>query len=196
MPRKKKVEETVEELAVEVHSGAAVAVDLEAEVSDGDPGVAEQVKDPDIESVDELIRYEFSDNELVDMATEIGEFMHRIDRLTAEKKSAVSGYDADIKKMELDMQEMVQFIRDRFSMRREPCYVVKDFKSRKAYYFRADRVTLEWLQAQLAIENYDFADLADLPVKTRDLKHWELQRELEFEENKEPEDDPDFHGGD
>jgi hypothetical protein len=192
MPRKKKIEETVEELAVEVHSGAAVAVDLEAEVSDGDPGVAEQVKDPDIESVDELIRYEFSDNELVDMATEIGEFMHRIDRLTAEKKSAVSGYDADIKKMELDMQEMVQFIRDRFSMRREPCYVVKDFGARKAYYFRADQHTLEWLQDAM-VDEILFSrvdDLTDGPVKARDLKSWELQRELEFgepEEGAEPE---------
>jgi hypothetical protein len=208
MPRKKKVEKTVEVEAHEevgVHPGAAVVVDITEEdliQSEAVPGVAEQVKEPDIELVDELIRYEFSDNELVDMATEIGEFMHRIDRLTAEKKSAASGYDADIKKMELDMQEMVQFIRDRFSMRREPCHMVKDFKGRKAYYFRADQHTLEWLQDAMADEILfsRIDDLMDGPVKTRDLKSWELQRELEFgkdvPETSGPSEDPDFNGGD
>jgi hypothetical protein len=193
MPRKKKVEETVE---VEVQEGAAVAVG-------DDPGVAEQVKEPDVELVDELIRYEFSDNELVDMATDIGELIQQMDRLTLEKKSAASGYDADIKKIELDMKEMVQFIRDRFSMRREPCYMVKDFKGRKAYYFRDDQHSLDELRDVADMQCYleiCKRDIGRGPVKTRDLKSWELQRELEFGEGdsepSEPSEDPDFHGAD
>jgi len=176
MPRKKKVEETVE---VEIQE------ETSAELSDADPGVAEQVKDPDIELVDELIRYEFSDAELVDMATDIGELMQQMDRLTLEKKSAASSFDADIKKADLDMQEIAKNIRDRFSMRRELCYMVKDFKARKAYYFRADQYTLEWLQDAM-IDEILFSrmdDLTDGPVKTRDLKSWELQRKLEFGDN-------------
>jgi hypothetical protein len=193
MPRKKKVEETVE---VEVQEDAAV----EAGLGD-DPGVAEQVKEPDIELVDELIRYEFSGAELVDMATDIGELMQQMDRLTLEKKSAASSFDADIKKADLDMQEIAKNIRDRFEMKREPCYQVKDFEARKAYYFRADQHTLDWLQDAM-IDEILFSridDLTDGPVKTRDLKSWELQRELEFgsePEASEPSVDPDFHGGD
>jgi hypothetical protein len=199
MPRKKKVEETVE---VEVQEEAEVETAMEVELGAGagdDPGVAEQVKEPDVELVDELIRYEFSDDELVDMATDIGELMQQTDRLTLEKKSAASSYDADIKKADLDMQEIAKNIRDRFKMQREPCYMVKDFKARKAYYFRADQQELDWLQAALETERlFDrIDDMADGPVKTRDLKSWELQRELEFgESDSEPSEDPDFHGGD
>ena len=109
-----------------------------------DAGVAEKTKEPDIELVDELCRYEFTDAELVDLATEIGELMHKVDRITAEKKSAASAFDSDLKKADLDMQTMAQLIRDRFEMRRMQCYCVKDFKGRKAYYFRADQRELEF----------------------------------------------------
>ena len=163
-------------------------------VEETEAGVAEQVKEPDIELVDELIRYEFSDVELVDMATEIGDLMQRGERLTAEKKSAASSFDADIKKADLDMQEIAKNIRDRFEMRREPCYVVKDYKGRKAYYFRADQRELEWLQTWATVRGVEFTekilqlendDFADGPVKTRDLKSWELQMGLEFDQEKE-----------
>jgi hypothetical protein len=159
-----------------------------------DAGVAEQVKEPDIELVDELIRYEFSDVELVDMATDIGELMQQMDRLTLEKKSAASSFDADIKKADLDMQEIAKNIRDRFEMRREPCYVVKDYKGRKAYYFRADQRELEWLKTWAMVRGVEFTekilqlendDFADGPVKTRDLKSWELQMELEFDQQED-----------
>ena len=146
-----------------------------------DAGVAEKVKEPEIELVDELCRYEFTDSELVDLATEIGELMHRMDRITAEKKSAASAFDSDLKKADLDMQTMAQLIRDRFEMRRMQCYCVKDFKGRKAYYFRADQHTLDYLSSFLPLKDpgmYFTEDMADGPVKVRDLKHWELQREL------------------
>jgi len=166
-------------------------------------GVAEKVKEPEIELVDELCRYEFTDAELVDLATEIGELMHKVDRITAEKKSAASAFDSDLKKADLDMQTMAQLIRDRFEMRRMQCYCVKDFKGRKAYYFRADKHELEWLRTWAAVRGAEFTkkilqlendDFADGPVKVRDLKHWELQRELEFESDTDPGADADFVG--
>jgi len=181
--------------------GHGVSLDTEVKLKPKakDSGVAEKVKEPDIELVDELCRYEFTDSELVDLATEIGELMHRMDRLTAEKKSAVSAFDSDLKKADLDMQTMAQLIRDRFEMRRMQCYCVKDYAGRKAYYFRADIHELEYLKT-FTPENFLEkltqleTDTADGPVKVRDLKHWELQRELEFDKDTDPGADADFVG--
>ena len=150
-------------------------------------GVAEKVKVPEIELVQELIRYEFTDSELVALATEISEMMQRLDRLTAEKKSAASAYDSDLKKLALDMQEIGQGIRDRFEMRRMGCYVLKDFKKKKAYYFRSDQYELDILQmvddASAFAEDRIDSEYSHFhpPVKIRDLKGWELQKQFDFE---------------
>lgn len=198
MAKKKDAAKAEETAKVEEMAKAAVGADPGYVASlDEDAGVAEKVKEPDIELVDELCRYEFTDTELVDLATEIGELMHRMDRLTAEKKSAVSAFDSDLKKADLDMQTMAQLIRDRFEMRRMQCYCVKDFKGRKAYYLRADKHTLDYLKSFLPLKDpgmYFTEDMADGPVKVRDLKHWELQRELEFESDTDPGADADFVG--
>jgi len=79
------------------------------------------------------------------------------------------------------------------------CYCVKDFAGRKAYYFRADQHTLDYLKSFLPLKDpgaYFTEDMADWPVKVRDLKHWELQRELEFKEGEDtdPGADADFVG--
>ena len=112
--------------------GVSLDTEIKLKPKSKDAGVAEKTKEPDIELVDELVRYEFSDAELIDMATEIGELMHRMDRIVAEKKSAASAFDSDLKKADLDMQTMAQSIRERFEMRRMQCYCVKDFAGRKA----------------------------------------------------------------
>lgn len=151
---------------------------VELETSEG---VAEKVKEPEIELVEELIRYQFTDQEMVKLAESIGELMHKIDRLNQEKKATSSQYDAEIKRVDLDLQEVAQSIRDGFDMRRVECYVVKDYLERKAYYLRADRYSTDFLKGYL-----NKVALAVLvghvePVKVRDLKPWELQREIPFE---------------
>jgi len=85
---------------------------------------------------------------------------------------------------------VVTGLRDKFEMRKEPCYLIFDWELRKAYYLRADQFNLEFLKAgghdNLLIHLRNGMFEHD-PVKTRDIKSWELQRKLEFEESENAE---------
>lgn len=173
MPRKKKEEKE----AAEATEQTEIKETATAELSEG---VAEKVKEPEIELVEELVRYEFTDDELLMLGSSVASLMESLERIRAEAKSAASGYKSDIEKKELDIAAVITCLRDKFEMRRTECYCVKDWRERKAYYLLADRYELEFLKSQAGNIGRAIDDGLINPAKVRDLKSWELQRELEF----------------
>ena len=144
-----------------------------------------------IERSEEHVRYDFSDEELIKLGESMAELISRVERLKAEKKSAAADFDSDIKKVELDLQSVVRSIRDKFEMRNAECFIVKDFKNRKAYVFRSDQMDLETLQTWDGEKLFELIEAGSLgadPVKIKQISSRELQKELEFGEKSEGDD--------
>jgi hypothetical protein len=135
-----------------------------------------KVEAPEIEKVEnELIRYEFSDGQLQKLGGDLSDLLETVTRVEEEASSAAAGFKSDVKAIKLTIYNVARWIREKYDMRKTDCYCYKDFRERKAYYWRADNVELGELE--IAISSVDFWKVYP-PVKVRDLKHHELQREL------------------
>jgi hypothetical protein len=143
----------------------------------------DETKAPEIEKVEnELIRYEFSDIELQKLGGDLSNFLDHVTRIEEEASSVAAGFKSEIKAIRLTINNVARWIREKYDMRKTDCYCYKDYRERKAYYWRCDKVEL----AEFERFNLDEVISHDgygryRPVKVRDLKHHELQKELSLE---------------
>lgn len=141
---------------------------------------------PVVELCQELVRYEFTESELAKLGSSVAELTDSVERKSEQKKSAVADFDSEIKKIGLTISDLLRNLRDKWEMRTMDVYCVRDYKSKKAYYFRSDKYTVALLSSLSAEEIRDCVDSGGLePAKERDLKPWELQRELDFKDKEE-----------
>lgn len=146
-----------------------------------------------VEKVNEMVRHNFGDSEINQMAREIAVKLKKLDWIKAEQKSVASSYSSDIKKMELEVEELTRGINDGYDMRREPCIQVKDYKGGMVYFFLVsdvEDIDLSRFENYLDLLSY-FESQKINEVKTRILRPDERQADL-FEG---PESGDDIPGG-
>jgi hypothetical protein len=138
----------------------------------------------DIELVHERVKYDFNQDELVTLGERMAELLRQAERVKDEKKSSASSYDSTLKQIALDVDSIVQGIRDKYEFREVECFLIKNFSNRKKYLFRADQITREELLAQdmetmaMLIET---GNLGVDPVRVDQIRSWELQKEIPFQ---------------
>jgi hypothetical protein len=141
------------------------------------------VRPIDAELVKELVRYDFNQDELVELSEELIDLIEREKRLTAEKKSAAAKFDSDIKTTVIGRDDLLKKMSDKFEMVTMPCVCVRDYRKGVVYYFRDDQIEVDSLRIYDQDQFFALVEGGALgvdPVKTRDIKPWERQRALDF----------------
>jgi len=131
----------------------------------------------EIELTETLVKYDFSQDELVTIGEQVADFAQKLSVLESESKQIAKQYKADIEGVELQQDRMIRFIRDKFEMRKMECFKVVDGKTKKAFFYRSDQVPAEILRT------FDIDDVrSELtypgPARVRDARPSELQRGL------------------
>jgi hypothetical protein len=134
----------------------------------------------------ELIRYEFTQEELTDKAREIAIKISEGEDLDREKKSVAADYASKEKRLALDIRDLSRLITDGRENRRTACHCFKDFESGYAYYYTDEQMADYDINNVLDI--YDTVELmvqafldSSLPVKwvkKRSLRDNERQGDL------------------
>ena len=141
------------------------------------------VRPIDAELVKELVRYDFNQDELVELGEDLLDMVAKKTRLQDEKKSTAKTFDSDINRVELIEREIIGKMSDKFEMIQMPTVCVRDYKKGVVYYFRADQIEVDSLRIYDQDQFFALVEGGALgvdPVKTRDIKPWERQRELDF----------------
>ena len=137
----------------------------------------------DVELVKELVRYDFNQDELVELGEDLLDYVAKKTRLKEEKKSAAKTFDSEINQVELVEQEIINKMSNKFEMVSMPCVCVRNYKKGVVYYFRTDQIEADSLRIYDQDQFFALVEGGALgvdPVKTRDIKPWERQRELDF----------------
>ena len=148
-----------------------------------------------IEKANELVRYEFTTEEKLDLGKELATKGYEAAQQKEEAASVAADYKSDIKKTELAASETASKIRDGFEMRRLECLEIKDYGSGMVYWYRRDELPQDMDVGDFqgkdiqVFENYlydVFGDDQPEPVKHRKMRDEERQSGL-FEESNEGE---------
>lgn len=137
-------------------------------------------KTVEIELTETLVKYDFSQDELVAIGEQVADLAQKLALLEAEAKQIAKQYKADIEGVELEQGRFIRFIRDKFEMRKMECFKVIDGLMKKVYFYRTDEIGAEKLR-QHTIEDLRYEVLPVVPARVRDARPSELQRELPLE---------------
>jgi hypothetical protein len=137
-----------------------------------------EAKPVEVELVEPLIKYNFSQDELISIGEQVADFAQKLAVLEAESKQVAKQYKADIEGLELQQERFIRLIRDKFEMRKMECLKIIDGKSRKVWFFRTDldypdfkSMTMEEIRFSVKVGSLE-------PVRIRDARASELQRKL------------------
>lgn len=144
-----------------------------------DPKKDNETIEHEIEKIDnELIRYEFTDEELQALGQQLAQDFKKLKRIEDEAKNISKKYKSEIEAIKLSIYDIARWIRERYDMRECSVYCYKDYAARRAYYWRIDQVEqLEELKLDI-LNLQDSGKLLNKPVKEREIYAHELQREL------------------
>jgi len=137
-----------------------------------------------LKRLDERVRHNFSQSELVDFARQLAKKYRTLRTIESEKKSIAAQYTSREKQVGIEIDEITSNVNDGFEMRKKPCIELKDYKGKIVYYFLADDI----LEGPDAIDPQIFGTADDLlaylmtaeyePAGERPLRPDEHQQEL------------------
>jgi hypothetical protein len=133
-----------------------------------------------------LLKYDFSQDELVALGEQVAAKAEEISRVEAEFDQIKKQFKADLDGLELLQKRLITLIRDKFEMKKMECFKVIDGQSKKVWFFRTDLDRPSF--ALYTMERLRFEIMAGQikPDKERNARPSELQRELPM---KQPEGD-------
>lgn len=136
---------------------------------------------PEIEKLEnELVRYEFTDEELQELGQQLAQDFKVVQRIEDEARNVAKKYKSDIEATKLSIYDLARWIRERYDMRNCEVFCYKDYSARRAYYWRTDQVDLVELRTD--IMNSEAGEFIHEPVKEREISHHELQRHLPLDD--------------
>ena len=136
-----------------------------------------EAKPIEVELTETVIKYDFGQDELVEIGERVAELAGKLAVLEAEAKQIAKQYKADIEGVELQQNRLINFIREKFEMRKMECFKVIDGLAKKVYFFRSDQIDLNVLKVH-TIEEIRAGLFHPDPAKIRDARPSELQRPL------------------
>lgn len=86
----------------------------------------------------EFVKYEFNEEELKEISSDLARCISNKARFEDEKKSAMTQMNADIENSKTKINAMAEKIQSGWDMRYMDCYVEKDYKAKKVSYTRVD----------------------------------------------------------
>lgn len=137
----------------------------------------------EFELTEQLVKYEFSKEELLSIADNIADNVHQAEKLENEIKSIKKSYASEIETLTLRIHQDTDRVRDKFEMRSMPAYKIISGKHKKVWFIRADEVEEPYLRGydhDLLIEDLINGSFFPVPCKTRDAYTSELQEKLPF----------------
>jgi hypothetical protein len=154
-------------------------MDLRERKGKNDMAKKKDTKTVEIEKTETIVKYQFSQDELVKIGEQVAGLSEQLAVLDAEAKQIAKQYKSDIEAGEIKQNRLIRFIRDKHKMRSMEVFRVIDPDIRKVYFFRCDEYEADMLSG-MTPENLRKAVLMDeiIPAKERDMRPSELQREL------------------
>ena len=144
-----------------------------------------EAKPIEVELTETVVKYDFSQDELIEIGERVAELAGKLAVLEAEAKQIAKQYKADIEGVELQQNRLINFIREKFEMRKMGCFKVIDGLAKKVYFFRSDQIDLNVLKVHTIEEIRAGFPTAEIgvefhpdPAKIRDARPSELQRPL------------------
>jgi hypothetical protein len=137
----------------------------------------------EFELTEQLVKYEFTKEELLSIADNIADNVHQAEKLDNEIKSIKKSYSSEIDTLTLRVSQDTARVRDKFEMRSMPTYKIISGKHKKVWFIRADEVEEPYLrnyEHDLLIEDLISGNFWPKPCKTRDAYMSELQEKLPF----------------
>lgn len=137
----------------------------------------------EFELTEQLVKYEFNNQELLAIADNIADNVHQAEKLENEIKNIKKSYASEIDTLTLRIHQDTARVRDKFEMRTMPAYKIISGKHKKVWFIRADEI------GESILRDYDHDQLIkDLlhetfypkPCKTREAYTSELQEKLPF----------------
>jgi len=136
-------------------------------------------KQPIAERVTEMVRHNFSEAEINQMAKDISVKIDEAENIKSEKDSVSAKYKSLEKEKAVEIQNLSRAIRDGFDMRREPCFMIRDFKGGLVYYYLCldldGKIDLALYDKSEKLIDYLSAEDWYKPIKTRTLRENERQ---------------------
>jgi len=150
-------------------------------------------KQPIAERVTEMVRHNFSEAEINQMAKDISVKIDEAENIKKEQGSVAAKYKSLEKEKAVEIQNLSRAIRDGFDMRREPCFMIRDFKGGLVYYYLCMDLDgqidpAKYDKPEKLIDHLSKDETFD-PIKTRTLRENERQLSVVDDptENKEAE---------
>jgi len=142
-----------------------------------------QEKMVEVELTETLVKYDFSQDELIHIGEQVAGFAEKLATLDAEAKQVAKQYKADIEGVELQQDRLIRFIRDKFEFKNMECLKVVVGKLKKVLFFRTDKPETEAIRT-LTLQHFIDALMAGAlePAKERNARPSELQLELPMEQ--------------
>ena len=131
-----------------------------------------------IEKTETLVKYQFSQDELINIGEMVADCDQQLADLEAEFGSIKKQYAADIESKKMTARRFLNLIRDKYEMRTMEVFKFISGKHKRVWFFRCDEITNEQLMAfQHDVLVNDIIDGVMLPppVKEREARASELQ---------------------